>query len=84
MPVGQSRRGSKPTPGRPSAARAASSAWAETSGPCSGPAQLSHRPHGTASSSSSWRRRNSIRQPLPVAYSRIARCSASREAATLA
>lgn len=77
-PVGHIRRGSTSTPGRPRAARAASRASRETSAVNRAPAQLSQRPQGAASSSSSWRRRYSMRHIEVVAYSRIACCSALR------
>jgi hypothetical protein len=66
-PVGHILRGSTSTPGRPSAAEAAPSASALTSVGSDRLVQRSQRPHGdaapaTTSGSSSWRRRNSIRQ----------------------
>lgn len=66
-PVGHILRGSNSTPGRPSSPRAVSSAVVETSAVNRVPAQLSQRPQGAASSSSSWRRRNSIRHPVAEA-----------------
>ena len=66
MPVGHIRRGVISTPGRSSRSLAAAAPASDTvAGQCR-PVQLSHRPHGAASGSSSSRRRYSIRQP-PVA-----------------
>ena len=43
--------------------------------PAAIPVHAMHRPHGSAPGSSSWWRRNSIRQPSWCAYSAIASCS---------
>ncbi|OUD93164.1 hypothetical protein CMMCAS05_06400 [Clavibacter michiganensis subsp. michiganensis] len=65
-PVGQRSRGSIGSPTLSSACDAVADAcWSSDDG-YHAPAHRSQRPHGAAVSSSSWRCRNSIRQPRVV------------------